>query len=193
MYAYYYKVNINASAVITSARIKAHLKYGHGFIGVSPRRKANVCLHFFPGLKISTMMRRSAITCSLPAFSWPGLIQESRAAVVVSVVCFWALGELLRNPLGVPSGRAGGSLASCCGSLRGSFSTLVACHAEHHRQPSSWKGVVIKALDSSQPASVHCEPGLYVHKWPDLNTRWKIWDWAPTWEKLQIKTENIKR
>lgn len=73
MYIYYYKVNINALAVITSERIKMHLKHGHGSIGVSPRRKANVCMHFSPGLKISTMIRPSATTCSLPAFSWPGL------------------------------------------------------------------------------------------------------------------------
>lgn len=73
MYMYYYKVNINASAVITSERIKTHLKYEHGFIGVSPGRKANVCLHVFPGLKISAMIRCSATTCSLPAFSWLGL------------------------------------------------------------------------------------------------------------------------
>lgn len=48
MYTYYYKVNINASAVITSERIKARLKYGHGFIGVSPKKESK-CLHaLFP-------------------------------------------------------------------------------------------------------------------------------------------------
>lgn len=124
MYIYYYKVNISASAVITSERIKTHFKYGHGFFGVS-RKKESKCLHaLFPRPEDQYNDWALCYHLQPPSVLWAWPALESRAAGVVSVVCFWAFGELLSNRLGVPSGRAGGNLASCCGSLRGSFKYL---------------------------------------------------------------------
>lgn len=167
MYIYSYKVNINVLAVITSGRIKTHLKYGHGFIGVSPRRKANACMHFFPGLKISTMI---LYPLQPPSLLWLGLHWSKELQ-------FWFelfASGLWRNCSVIPwecqEGGQEGALHHAVAASGAPSRTLVACHGEHHRQPSSWKGVVIKVLDFCQPASVHCEPGLCVHKWPDLNT-----------------------
>lgn len=143
---------------------------GMVFLVYHPRRKTNVCMHFFPGLKISTMIGRSATTCSLPAFSGPGLHWSQGLLVWFQLFASGLLGNCSVIAWECQVGGQEGALHHAVAASGAPSSTLVACHAEHHRQPSSWKGVVIKVLDFSQPASVHCEPGLCVHKWPDLNT-----------------------
>jgi hypothetical protein len=116
------------------------------------------------------MIRCSATRGSVLLFSWSDLHWSKRLQFPLQLFASGLLGSYSVIPWVNKGGGRARALHHTVAASGVHSSTLVACCGEHQEQPSSLNDTVIKGLDFSQPARIHCELSLCVNKWPCLDT-----------------------